>query len=205
MGIRTTALGFFHECLCFIDSSLNMSNKNMCELGDQTLIFEGRLNKRKRILAKEYFEKLGFRHISIDIHGKNGAYPIDLCEPITDKYWLGRFDILTNFGTSEHVENQYECWRNIHNLVKPQGFFIHIVPITPWEGLIKDKEQHCPYYYDTTFFVNLCTKNGYRWLVCEALPQLGGLGCCFKKVNDNEFKPTKQEIDSWVKVLSDWQ
>jgi hypothetical protein len=62
---------------------------------------------------KQWFESLGFRHVSVDINGLHGALPLDLREPLN----LGTFDMVTNIGTSEHVSEdwagQVACWRNL--------------------------------------------------------------------------------------------
>jgi hypothetical protein len=78
---------------------------SMLELGDK--LDGGRV-------YKPYFESLGFRHVSVDMNGNNGALPLDLTKPLN----LGTFDMVTNIGTSEHVsegdyKGQIECWRNI--------------------------------------------------------------------------------------------
>src|ERR1041384_5416258 len=62
------------------------------------------------LVYKSVFEAMGIRHVSVDWNGKDGALPLDLRQPLN----LGRFDMVTNFGTSEHVEdNQKAVWRNI--------------------------------------------------------------------------------------------
>ena len=66
------------------------------------------------LVYKKLFESLGFRHVSVDMNGKDGALPKDLRQPLK----LGTFDMVTNFGTTEHVapgdrDGQTACWRNI--------------------------------------------------------------------------------------------
>jgi len=77
---------------------------------------------------------LGFDHTSIDLNGKDGAMALNLGEPIGD-YLLGQFDIVTNYGTTEHVHNsgaivfdQWQVFKNIHDLLKPTGVIIHVIP-----------------------------------------------------------------------------
>ena len=197
MGMGTKALGFFHECLFMADVSNRFHGQEICELGDQTLKLEGRNPPKERTLAKLYFDRLGFNHTSIDIKGKRGSVPLDLSKPITDERYLNRFDILTNFGTSEHVDNQFECWRNIHNLVKSGGIFIHILPMTLTEG---ENNKHCDYCYFPKFFANLSRSNFYNICYAEALFDLGGAGYCYRKYHNNEFQSTKEEIDLWVRT-----
>ena len=58
---------------------------------------------------KDWFESIGIRHTSVDWNGLHGALPLDLRQPLN----LGRFDMVTNIGTTEHVSEQEPCWRNI--------------------------------------------------------------------------------------------
>jgi hypothetical protein len=134
----------------------------MLELGDQKIhpeIIVG--SKCERLWAKDYFEEMGIHHYSIDWNGSHGAYPLDLSKPITDRFWFNRFDVVTNFGTVEHVEGQYECWRNIHNFTKIDGLMIHALPFI-WPN-------HCNYYYGKNFVVNLAAYNKYEVLDCRII------------------------------------
>lgn len=96
----------------------NYSDIKMLELGNQ--IFQDDTLIREESLphsAKEYYMNMGVEHTSIDLNGEDGALQIDLSKPIPEEY-NNKFDIVTNFGTAEHVDNQFECWRNIHNSLK---------------------------------------------------------------------------------------
>ena len=54
--------------------------------------------------ARSILRNPGVQHTSFDLNAKHGALPVDLAQPIGDPRWLGVFDIVTNSGTSEHVE-----------------------------------------------------------------------------------------------------
>lgn len=165
----------------------------MVELGDQTL----RIGKT-RFLAKEYFELLGIIHTSIDINGRNGACSVDLSVPITDEYWLGRFDILTNMGTLEHVSDQYECWRNMHNLVRIGGVFISAIPFSSTESDDNgNSRKHCDYFYKPPSVIKILKLNNYKIMLAEHLYDTGCFGYCYVKTC-NDFKMTKEELDSWI-------
>jgi hypothetical protein len=155
MGIHRPGLDFTFEA---IDSTgLRLEALEMCELGNQEISADGIDYK----IAKQYFESLGIRHISIDLNGEDGALIFDLSKPIRNKELLGRFDVVTNFGTSEHVENQYHCFQNIHNFARKGGLCIHAIPkIGQWK-------DHCEYYYDPSFFKKLAELCSYS-IVKEA-------------------------------------
>lgn len=124
--------------------SVPLKGLTMCELGDQLMDVDGIDFK----VAKDYWESLGIKHTSIDINGEHGALPLDLSKPICNKIQEigGPFDIVTNFGTSEHVKDQYQCFRNIHDLCKVPGMVIHSVPaVGHWDN-------HGLYHYSLSFF-----------------------------------------------------
>ena len=91
----------------------------MCELGNQYILCVPNFK-----ISKEYFESLGIIHTSVDINGRNGALKLNLNDCLT----IGKFDIVTNLGTSEHVENNDQCFNNIDNFCKPKGAMIHVLP-----------------------------------------------------------------------------
>lgn len=67
----------------------------------------------------------------------------------------GTADIVTNIGTTEHVANQINAFRTIHDLLKVGGVAIHQVPFT---GML----NHCLFNYHPKFFFSLIVNNRYR-------------------------------------------
>jgi hypothetical protein len=154
----------------------------MCELGNQHICKHCRIPYRT---GKKYFESLGVEHISIDINNKDGALKRDLSKPIDE--WHNYFDIVTNYGTAEHVQNgQYEVFQNIHNFVRVGGA---IVSVGPFVGYWKN---HCPYHYRDNFFQDLANKNNYK-IILNEVRKRGGRKiqyshfCVFIKEQDTEF------------------
>ena len=181
----------------------NFKNKNsqydikMIELGNQTLKpkdeeSEPTPNKSYRVMnynrlpAKMYFSSIGINHTSIDTNGKDGALPLNLADPTTSKKY-NNFDILTNFGTSEHVYDQYECWKNIHNFIKTGGVFCHAVPATGYWY----RHGSCYAWHDESFFKGLATLNNYEILDLgrrgSPLHDYVKIFCNLKKKNNNDF------------------
>lgn len=114
--------------------------KSMLELGNK-------VNKGRAY--KTHFEALGIRHVSVDRNGMNGALPMDLMEPLE----LGGFDMVTNFGTTEHVARQEPVWRNVVNAAVQT-----IVSITPAPGGWSD---HGLWYPSQVFYRQLVSLNGF--------------------------------------------
>lgn len=155
MGISWAngVLSVFHEVVR--SQRLVVAGLRMAELGNQKI--------RSEVLghsvdAKKFFTAMGFDHTSIDINGKDGALPLDLRLPIARPDLLGSFDLVTNFGTLEHVSRQYPAWKNVHELAKPGGLFLHFLPETgSWPG-------HCEFRYDGRFVPALAALCGYEIL-----------------------------------------
>ena len=114
---------------------------------------------------------------SLDINGRDGAVLLDLSRPLNSslKHLLGKCDVVTNFGTTEHVGEseyidepqgyekmdiwaaQYHAFRNIHNLVRSDGgMIINMVPAAgcwPRHGAVE---------YEPRFFYSLAQAAGYE-------------------------------------------
>lgn len=107
-------------------------------------------NKRTGDVAwKGWFESLGILHVSVDLNGKDGALALDLTHDLD----IGQYDLVTNFGTTEHVVNQKAVWRNIHRACKGR-----IVSATPAPGYWI---QHGRFYPAMRFYVAFADLNGY--------------------------------------------
>ncbi len=150
----------------------------LLELGDQDILFEGPASKFRE-LEQSYYKQWA----SLDLHDRPGVTLKDLSILEND---LGQWDVLTNFGTSEHVEPElghYNCWKNIHNWTVVSGYAMHDVPEAgSWPG-------HCRFRYSLDFF-NEFKEIGYEIteLVQVPYPQQGNLiFCCMKKIKEVEF------------------
>ena len=189
MGVGLQALEFFNRSINLTIGSIY--GKRMCELGDQKLHKDIALKEDgSRVWFKDWIEARGCHHYSIDIHGKNGSHPLDLSTIIQDDFWLRNFDIITNFGTSEHIENQTWCWVNIHRFGSVGSIYIHIVP-----EFGKYPLSHCKYFYDNDFFDKLTEVNGYTMVLNTSLPEIGHVGACYINLDQKAF-----DIDEkWIR------
>lgn len=88
---------------------------SMLELGNK---------KRPEGTYKAYFEALGYRHVSVDWNGQDGALKMDLRQPLK----LGTFDMVSNIGTTEHVDVQEPVWRNICEAMHVGSVFVSTTP-----------------------------------------------------------------------------
>jgi hypothetical protein len=106
-------------------------------------------------LAREFWTWLGLNYASIDIDGSPGSIPLDLNYDEVPTELVGRYDIVTNFGTTEHVANQLQSFKIIHDLAAAGAIMLHVLPAggTPNHGLVS---------YNPKFFWMLGRSNGYK-------------------------------------------
>jgi hypothetical protein len=106
-------------------------------------------------LAREFWTWLGLSYASIDIDGSPGSIPLDLNYDEVPTEFIGKYDVVTNFGTTEHVANQLQSFKIVHDLATPGGLMLHVLPASG--GL-----NHGLVSYNPKFFWMLGRSNGYK-------------------------------------------
>jgi hypothetical protein len=115
---------------------------------------EGHLLSPVAPFARAFWTWLGFDYAAIDIDGSPGSIPLDLnCDNVSANC-NGRYDLVTNFGTTEHVANQLNAFKVIHDLTAAGGMMLHVLPAQGYfnHGLVN---------YNPKFFWMLARSNGY--------------------------------------------
>lgn len=145
------------------------SGRKMLELGNQQMYCHPDIPEASA--AKLYFQSQGVDHTSIDLNGLLGALPLDLSKPIDKPEWNEAFDIVTDFGTSEHVGNTiealYNCRRSCHTFCRPGGLLVFMNPKTGnWPG-------HGYHYFTQEHYRRLVDEAGYTVLEISEHPTLG--------------------------------
>jgi hypothetical protein len=151
----------------------------LLELGDQDIVFGNLYGTKLRNLESKNYKKW----VSYDLHQRNGVTIKDLSIiSDSDEKW----DIITNFGTSEHVEpeiGQYNCSKNMHNWLNLNGYIVHEIPEKgSWPN-------HCRYYTDINFF-NEFLKIGYEIIENSMIYYHGNGNLSFavlKKIKEMDF------------------
>ena len=172
MGV---SLALYQKFNKFIGDNPNI--KSVLELGDQEVYFGGSYGQKFRYNFNNY------DWTTIDLHQVNGVRVKDLSVIDND---FGKWDLVTDFGTSEHVEyevGQYNCWVNTHNWTKVGGFQVHEIPeYGSWKN-------HCRYFYTSEFFYEF-EKIGYKVIDFEKInysDQGNLLYCVLEKVEESDF------------------
>lgn len=105
-------------------------------------------------LVGELLVEAGFTYVALDIFEAEHTIVFDLNRNSPGPDLVGKFDLVTNFGTTEHVFNQVESFRTIHDLLKPTGVAYHDLPFA---GYL----YHGLFRYDSLFFDALTAANKY--------------------------------------------
>lgn len=135
------------------------------ELGRQDMLIpeekiQTYLNTELSITSpSDLFNFLGYKqHLSIDGHQEPFCYPLDLNHEIDSEIIAElKSELVTNFGTSEHVFNQMNVFRSIHEFCVKEGVMIHVVPIL-------GNVQHGYFNYQPRMFFDLAIANNYEVL-----------------------------------------
>lgn len=173
-------MGILREPAAFVKKLPLPAGFSVCELGDQWLTYTA-----PHMLAADWYRERGCgRYESIDGNGK-GTLTADLNEPLDRG--IGQFDLVTDFGTGEHIFDQAQVWRTIHALTKAGGF---IAFDRPSQGY----PEHCFYNVHECLFRDLAEANGYEVLrLVRGETSRGELiRGVFRKIGDEPFQVPQQ-------------
>jgi len=105
--------------------------------------------------SREFWTSLGLQYGAIDFDGHRDSAPLDLNNDQVPESLRSRFDIVLNAGTTEHILNQDNAFRVMHDLARVGGLIIHEVPAG---GMM----NHGMINYNLKFFWHLCRENNYE-------------------------------------------
>lgn len=151
--------------------------RTVCELGSQVPIRDELAEDlfascdkpplTGRYSARDFYEHLGaISYTNIDFNGLDGSLVFDLNRNLRAEYdYYETFDLVTNYGTSPGVFNQFEVFRNIHQLCETGGYMLHTLPTQGWG-------RQYFFRYDTNFVEDLAAANDYEVLFLESFLRL---------------------------------
>ena len=106
--------------------------------------------------SRFFYEVLGIKdYACIDLGKEHGAIPLDLNCPLEDKSLYGKYDLVTDYGTNEHVFNTSEAFRTMHRLCKVGGILVIAQVVYRGNGY---------YSYNPSFFEEMAEANNYKIL-----------------------------------------
>src|SRR5215469_7318298 len=107
--------------------------------------------------ARLLYEALGIKYGCVDVDGRVGSVVMDLNFDEVPAAHKGKYGLVTNHGTSEHIMNQYNVFKAMHEFARPGGIFVHAVPFTV-------HLEHGFFNYQPNFFEALARYNSYETL-----------------------------------------
>jgi len=105
--------------------------------------------------AKYLYEALGFTYSCVDVDGRVGTIVLDMNFDELPPQHHGKYGLVTNHGTSEHILNQYNVFKMMHELTSVGGVMVHAVPFTV-------HLNHGFFNYQPNFFECLARYNSYE-------------------------------------------
>jgi hypothetical protein len=122
---------------------------------------------RKAPPSRPFWMSLGFELTAIDFDGHRDSVALDLNTGEVPGQLRGAFDLVVNVGTSEHIANQSNCFRVMHELVRKGGLMHHEVPVF----LL----GHGLFNYSPKFFLQLMRENDYQPVMLRTQFERAGL------------------------------
>jgi SAM-dependent methyltransferase len=103
----------------------------------------------------EAMEAAGLHYDAIDIADGYKTTIVDLNHHGLPPAFQKAYDVVMNFGTTEHIFNQLNSFKAIHEATKPDGYIFHQLP---YIGFI----DHCYFTYNGRFFFDMAGYNNYE-------------------------------------------
>lgn len=158
--------------------------------------------------SRALFHALGWRYHCIDLDGRVDTLGWDLNDATCPDDFKGRFTLVTNHGTTEHLIGQHNAFRLMHDLTAVGGFMMHTLPCT---GAV----NHGFFRYSPLFFQCLAVANSYETVhfYLTDFNVLAGYGdgqdfpgFCYimtvlKKTNDSTFRTPLQIYEGGKYVM----
>ena len=104
--------------------------------------------------SRTFWESLGYDYACVDFDGHRHSVALDLNRDAVPDRLRGKFDLVVNTGTTEHIANQDNAFRAIHDFARVGGVMYHEVPVCMFgHGLVN---------YSPKFFLQLFRQNLYE-------------------------------------------
>jgi hypothetical protein len=110
-----------------------------------------------RAPSRHLHEKLGFKYTCVDIDGNFGSLTYDINFDSVPPEHRAKYGLTTNHGTTEHLLNQYNAFKMIHDFTAPGGLMLHALPFTV-------HLEHGFFNYQPNLFEALARFNSYKTL-----------------------------------------
>jgi hypothetical protein len=107
--------------------------------------------------ARLIYEGVGIKYACVDVDGRAGSVVMDLNFDGVPEDHKNKYGLVTNHGTSEHLINQLNLFKVMHDFTKIDGVLLHAVPFM---GYV----DHGFFSYHPNFFEALARYNSYEMI-----------------------------------------
>ena len=114
---------------------------------------------RNEAFVGELFEAAGMHYESFDIAAGYRTTVLDLNHAVLPAGLQRKFDLVLNFGTTEHILNQLNCFKIIHDATRVGGYIYHSLPAV---GYV----DHGYFTYTGRCFFDVAGYNDYDLVAC---------------------------------------
>ena len=122
---------------------------------DRLVYFSTPRPGERTTMLSEITDLANIEYASIDVcPGLKNTHILDLNFDELPGELRGRHDVVFNFGTTEHIFNQWNCFEVIHDALKVDGVVYHQLPASAYL-------DHGYFCYTPLFFRELAAANGY--------------------------------------------
>jgi hypothetical protein len=108
----------------------------------------------RTMLLSEITDLTNIEYNSVDVCPGLKTTILDLNFDFAPEDMLEHYDVVFNFGTTEHIFNQWNCFEFMHDTLKVGGVVYHQLPAS---GYL----DHGYYCYTPLFFQEMAQANGY--------------------------------------------
>jgi len=159
---------FLYQWINDLESTHHLvSGKRIAELGPQDFCGQSTLARKflegfpKSAWSQDFYTQLG----CIDYKAFDLLDPrAEACDLNFPPKGSGEFDLITNFGTTEHVLNQASAFKFIHESLKVGGVALCVLPVA-------GGRDHGFFNYHPNFFWDLARANNYLIIHFEYFPR----------------------------------
>ena len=108
-----------------------------------------------RGVGRDLYEALGMDYYCVDTDGRYAALTLDINFDSVPEQHKNRYGFVTNHGTTEHLINQLNAFKMIHEFTRPGGYMLHALPFL-------GQLDHGFFNYQPNLFDSLAMYNSYR-------------------------------------------
>ncbi|MGC2774950.1 MAG: methyltransferase domain-containing protein [Bradyrhizobium sp.] len=110
---------------------------------------------RQMLFLSQLLDVAGFEYLSYDVCPGVKTTVFDFNREELPEQFRGTFDLVLNFGTSEHIINQVNTFKVMHDALKVGGILFHQSPSIGWV-------DHGYFAYHPRFYRDLQIANDYE-------------------------------------------